>query len=124
MHSGAAAEAKVQGERAIAMARQLGDPGVLAAYLDCLLDVVGGQRERGIRSRYATEAITVAIQVGNVEMVHIAHSWRLLSFMERGDIGLAEAELDTLVRLQARLRQPTYAIAILHYRIMLAIDAR
>ena len=47
--------------------------------------------------RYATEAITVAIQVGNVEMVHIAHSWRLISFMERGDIGLAEAELDTLV---------------------------
>ena len=48
LHSGAAAEAKVQGERAIAMARQLGDPGVLAAYLYCLLDVVGGHRERGI----------------------------------------------------------------------------
>ena len=94
VHSGAAAEAKVQGERAIAMARQLGDPGVLATCLYYLLDVRRRPRQRGIASATRPRRSPPPIQVGNVEMVHIAHAWRLISFMERGDIGLAEAELD------------------------------
>ena len=120
LHDGADAEAKQQGERAIAMARQLGDPGVLATCLYCLLDVVGGQ-ETDNSLRYAADALAAARQVGNLEMVHIAHAWRFLSFMERGDIGLAEAELESTARLDARLRQRTYALAVLLYRIMLAL---
>jgi predicted ATPase/DNA-binding CsgD family transcriptional regulator len=120
LHDGASAEAKSQGEQAIAMARQLGDPGVLATCLYCLLDVVGGQ-ETDDSLRYAADALAAARQVGNLEMVHIAHAWRFLSFMERGDIGLAEAELESTARLDARLRQRTYSLAVLLYRIMLAL---
>jgi len=120
LHDGAAAEAKQQGERAIAMARQLGDPGVLATCLYCLLDVLGGH-ETDDSLRYAADALAAARQVGNLEMAHIAHGWRFLSFMERGDIGLAEAELESIARLDARLRQRTYALAVLLYRIMLAL---
>ena len=120
LHDGADAEAKQQGERAIAMARQLGDPGVLATCLYCLLDVVGGH-ETEDSLRYAADALAAARQVGNLEMVHVAHAWRFLSFMERGDIGLAEAELASTARLDARLRQRTYAFAVLLYRVMLAL---
>jgi DNA-binding CsgD family transcriptional regulator len=120
LYDGADEEAKLQGERAIAMARQLGDPGVLATCLYCLLDVLGG-RETEESLRYAADALDAARQVGNLEMVHIAHAWRFLSFMERGDIALAEAELESTARLDARLRQRTYAFALLLYRVMLAL---
>jgi DNA-binding CsgD family transcriptional regulator len=120
LHEGAAEKAKREGERAIAMARQLGDPGVLASCLYCLVDVLGGRDAQELL-RYATELLASASQVGHVELVHNAHAWRFLSFMELGDIGLAEAELDALARLDARLRQRTYAFAVLIYRIMLAL---
>src|SRR5262249_32725265 len=60
-------------------------------------------------------------QVGNLEMVHNAHTWRFLSFMERGDIDQAEAELDATARLEARLRQRIYSVAVLLHRTMLAL---
>ena len=120
VHEGAPTEATVQGEQAIAMARQLGDPGALATCLYYLGDVFGGRgSEESVR--YAAEALAAAGQVDNVEMVHHAHAWRLISFMERGNIALAEAELETIARLETRLRQPTYASAVLFYRIMLAL---
>jgi DNA-binding CsgD family transcriptional regulator len=71
--------------------------------------------------RYATEVLAAAGQVNHVEMVHGAHAWRFLAFMELGDIGLAEAELGALARLEACLRQRTYVLAVLIYRIMLAL---
>ena len=120
LFEGAATEARHEGERAIAMARQLGDPGVLATCHYFLLDVVGGGGSEELL-HYATEALAAAGQVGNVEIVHVAHAWRFLAFMELGDIGLAEAELDALARLEARVRQRTYAFAVLICRIMLAL---
>ena len=120
VHEGAADEARRQGERAIVMARQVGDPGVLATCLYFLSDVFGGHASDA-SVRFATEAIAAADQVGYLEMAHIARAWRFVSFMQRGEIGLAQTEVEILIGMQARIRQRTYAVAVLFYRAMLAL---
>jgi DNA-binding CsgD family transcriptional regulator len=119
-HEGAAAEAMLQGERAIAMARQLGDPEVLATCLSHLLDISGDLENQDLL-RLATETLSAASQVGNLELMHIAHAWRFLALMGHGEIALAEAELKAMARLDVRLRQPTYAVSVMLYRTMLAL---
>ncbi len=119
-HEGAAAEAVLQRDRAIAMARQLGDPEVLATCLHRLLAIFGDHENQDLL-RLATETLTAASQVGNPELAHIAHFFRFLAFMEHGEIALAEAELEATARLGPRLRQPTYAFAIALNRVMLAL---
>ncbi len=56
-----------------------------------------------------------------MEMVAFAHSWRLASYLELGDIRAAEADLEALTRVDARIRQRTYSIAMLLHHIMLAL---
>jgi DNA-binding CsgD family transcriptional regulator len=120
VHDGAEPEARREGERAIAVARQLGDPAALASCLYCLLDVFGahaGDEALG----FAAEALAAAHRVGNLEMMAIAHGWRFMLFMERGEIALAEAEVEGIERLNPRLRQRTYLWAALLHRTMLAL---
>ena len=71
--------------------------------------------------RLGTEGLAAANQIGDLELVHHMQTWRYLAFMERGDVALAEAELDANVRLDARLRQRTYEMAVLLHRIMLTL---
>jgi predicted ATPase len=120
LHEGAEQDAKREGERAIAMARQLGDPSVLANCLYCMLAVINASSSEDLL-RLGTEGLAAANQIGDLELVHHMHFWRYLAFMARGDIALAEAELGANVRLNARLRQRTYEMAVLLYRIMLAL---
>jgi DNA-binding CsgD family transcriptional regulator len=118
-YEGSADEAARQGERAIVMARQLGDPVVLAACLWRLLDVLV-EREGQDLLHVATETLTVARQIGNLELVHHAHGWRFMALLEQGEIDAAEAECEASARLESRLRQPTYAFAGTLYRVVLA----
>jgi predicted ATPase/DNA-binding CsgD family transcriptional regulator len=120
LHEGAEREAKREGERAIAMARQLRDPTVLATCLYCMLAVINADSSEDLL-RLGTEGLAAANQIGDLELVHHMQTWRYLAFMERGDVALAEAELDANVRLDARLRQRTYQMAVLLHRIMLAL---
>jgi len=117
-YEGAAAEAVQQGERAIAMARQLGDPDVLAACLYCLFDVFGRPEGEDLLA-FASETMTAARQAGNLELMNIASAFRFVALMERGEIDSAEVELETLAQLNARLRQPTYTSASMLKRIVL-----
>ena len=119
-YEGAADEAAQQSERALAMARQLGDPGVLAACLWRLLDSLS-EHEDQEQLRVATEMLTVARQVGNLELVHHGHAWRFLARMARGEIALAEADLEAVAQLVSRIRQSTHAIILPMYRVMLAL---
>jgi DNA-binding CsgD family transcriptional regulator len=102
------------------MARRLGDPSVLATCLACVVDALGARASADLL-RYATESLAAANQIGNLELAYHAHGWRFLAFVERGDIALAEAELDAIARLAALLRQRTYAVAVLLHQIMLAL---
>ena len=119
-HEGSSAEAALRSERAITMARQLGDPAVLATCLHRVLDIFQ-DRESHDLLRIATETLAVARQIGNLELVHNAHAWRFLALMENGEVTLAEAELEVTAGLGSRLRQSTYLFADMLYRVMLAL---
>ena len=56
-----------------------------------------------------------------MEIVAIAYGWRLVFYLEFGDIRAAEADLDALTRVDVRIRQPTYSIAMRSYHIMFAL---
>jgi predicted ATPase/class 3 adenylate cyclase/DNA-binding CsgD family transcriptional regulator len=117
---GDVAQAMRYGQRALAMARQLGDPDVLATCFIRLLDVFfEGEAEDALC--FATEALTVASQAGNLELMYLAHNRRFQALMERGEIAMAEIELDAMVRIDTRLRQPTYASGLMINRVMLAL---
>ena len=120
VHEGAPAEAKLHGERAMTMARELGDPGVLATCLYSLGDVFGGGAS--LESvQYASDAIATAERVGYLEMIYSGHQWRLISLMERGEIERAKAEVEALTSLSEQIRQRTYVVATLFDRHMLAV---
>jgi class 3 adenylate cyclase/DNA-binding NarL/FixJ family response regulator len=117
---GDVAAAVRHGRRALAMARQLGDPDVLATCFNHVLDVFN-ELETEDALRLATEALTIAGQVGNLELVHFAHNRRFQALMERGEIAMAEIDLDAMERVDMRLRQPTYTVGLMINRIMLAL---
>ena len=78
IYAGASAEARAQGARAIAMARQLGDPAALATNLSYMFDFTWEPEHTEELIGYATEMLTAAEQAGNMEIVAIAYGWRLV----------------------------------------------
>ncbi len=110
----------MRGEQAIAMARRLDDPEVLATCLNCALFIFGDSESQDLR-RTATEAVAAASRIGNQELVFHARAWLFMAFMEHGEIASAEAELEAAARLILRLRQSTYACSMTMYRVMLAL---
>jgi class 3 adenylate cyclase/ATP/maltotriose-dependent transcriptional regulator MalT len=121
LYASAEAEARAQVARAIAMARRVGDPAVLAANLSHLFNFFGGPESAEELLSSATEMVAAARQSGDLEMVHIAHSWRLPLYLELGDMAAVEAELDALTRVDARVRQRTYSIYTLTCHLMVAL---
>ena len=121
VYAGAPAEARAQGSRAIAMARELGDPAALATNLSYMFDFAWEPEHTKALIGYATEMLTAAEQAGNMEIVAVAYGWRLVFYLEFGDIGAAEADLAELTRVDVRIRQTTYSFAMRSYYIMLAM---
>jgi DNA-binding NarL/FixJ family response regulator len=113
--------ARVQGARAVALARGLGDPAVLASNLFYQSDFVWGPEETVEGLDYASELLRAANACGNLEAASIAHSLRLRFYLELGDIDAADAEIEALQRIDQRMRQPTYSNAALSYEAMLAM---
>jgi DNA-binding CsgD family transcriptional regulator len=109
------------GKQAIEIARRIGDPGVLAFTLGVMRNVPWGPEETEERLADATEMLQFAEMASNGELVHEAHARRMECLLELGDIQAVGAEIDALVRLDEELRQPTYLMATVGYRAMLAL---
>jgi tetratricopeptide (TPR) repeat protein len=95
-------------QRAVAMARQSGDPIALAAALDSRrLDLWGTQ---DVQERLATitEIIQLAEAVGNRERAMRSRIDRIATLLALGERMAADAELTTYTQLAAELRQPRY----------------
>jgi class 3 adenylate cyclase/DNA-binding CsgD family transcriptional regulator len=121
LYANAEAEARVQVARGISMAREVGDPAVLATNLDHLFDFSWGPESSEELLRSASEMVAAARQSGDVELVHNAHAWRLALHLELGDMSGVDADLDALTRINDRIRQRTYSMAMLGYHITLAL---
>ncbi len=122
LHSGAEEEARVQGSRAVALARRLGNPAILATALSYYQsDFVWGPDRVEEALDIANETLAAANACGNLEIAHTAHALRFQFELRLGNIAAADAEVEALMRLDQRIRQATYSNAALAYDATLAI---
>jgi len=97
---------------AVEMAKRVGSPSSLVVALHAAQFALWGP-ERGpetvhARLPLATEMLQVAEKAADAEMVLGGHSWRLMDFLELGDVSAADAEIKEFSRLAEELRQPLY----------------
>jgi DNA-binding CsgD family transcriptional regulator/tetratricopeptide (TPR) repeat protein len=121
LYANAEVEGRAQVAKAIRMARQVGDPAVLAANISHLFNFFWGPESTEQLLISATEMVAAARQSGDLEIVHEAHAWRLPLYLELGDMAGVEADIDAFTRTDAGIRQRTYSIAVLGYHLMLAL---
>jgi class 3 adenylate cyclase/DNA-binding CsgD family transcriptional regulator len=121
LHAGAESEGRAQVAKSIAMAREVGDPAVLAANISRLFTSFWGPERTEELLRSATEMLAAAGQSGELELLYDAYGWRLPLYLELGEIAGVDADLDALTGINDRLRQRTYSIQRDCSHVMLAL---
>jgi len=108
-------------QRAVALARQLDEPSILAAALCSGLSARWQPERLEERLHAAAEAIRLAEQAGDWELTFDALSWQLFDLLEAADMTAVRGTLDNYTRLAEKLGQPFYAYIGLSFRAMLAL---
>lgn len=90
---------------AVEMARRIGDPATLAYALDGRCAVLLWPENPEERVALTTELVRVADGVGNLEKVVQGHYYRLMAFLELGDLHAVNSELDVIEGLAKELKQ-------------------
>jgi len=105
--TGVQQQAVVYAEQAVAMARRLADPELLAINLQGMIHALQGPEHLQERLAYATEMVQLA-EAANVKglLTWGAHFWRAYCLLELGDMPGTNAEIDTFSRLAKELQQP------------------
>ncbi|MDP9300081.1 MAG: AAA family ATPase [Actinomycetota bacterium] len=93
-------------QRAVEMARRIGDPATLAYALDGRYAAVWWSGNAEERLAIASEIIQLSDEVGDKERAAQGHDYRFCALMELGDIAAVDAELEVVTRLAEELRQP------------------
>jgi DNA-binding SARP family transcriptional activator/tetratricopeptide (TPR) repeat protein len=102
-----AAEPRVaMAQKAVAMARRLGDPATLAYALEGRYETYWGPDALEERLTIANELIAVAETAGDVERAYAGHDARFFVVLEAGDLSAAYREHEAATRLANELRQP------------------
>ena len=121
LHAGAVDEAREQLATAIALARQLGEPHLLAVSLYNLFNFPSGPEDTPELLARATETLEAAERAGDADLVSVAHTRRLVFLMELGDVGPIQQEINQLTRINATIRQPIHSVALKGFTAMLAL---
>ena len=95
-------------QEAVEMARRLGDRRVLASVLRTRCFVLLRPDMLEERLALAAEILSLAEAAGDRETAQEAHMWRIVGFLELGDISTVNTELATYVRIAEELRQPLH----------------
>lgn len=110
-------------EEAEAIAAELGDPEArvhaCAARRRVLWDVPHLQA----RIEASTEMLTLARQIGNLELQLQAHAWLVVDLLERGDRDAVDAQMEAFAAGADRLRQTLFEWNSLLWRAMRALLA-
>ena len=106
--------------KAVAMARRLGDPAVLAAVLRYTHWTLWAPGNLDERLALADEVLDLAEQAGDRGMLCEARLFRLWNFLELGDVSGAQREFDVCSRLAEELRQPYLRWVVAILRVLLA----
>jgi DNA-binding CsgD family transcriptional regulator len=111
------------GQQAVAMARRLGDPAVLAHTLrDGMFFSLWGQPDK-IRERLActTEMLQLAQEVGEDNLLCEAYAYRMFDWLELGNLPMVDANIEAKERLGEALRHPDKLFIATSWRAMRAI---
>ncbi len=117
------AEARVHGDAAVAMARRLNDPAVLATSLIDRHVYSRDLTDLEARSAVADELIDLGRRTRRPETVMVGLQWRYSDGMRRADLELAHAALDEMETLAALSPSPEWRFAVLIRRGILAAIA-
>ncbi len=101
-------KAAATNREAIEIARRIGDPQALIAGLTRDRFVTVGPGAARERLAFATEMHDLAKQAGDLELELRAHVYRLMDYLELGDIGAVDRERAAYERLANELRQPRH----------------
>ena len=104
-----ARERRVQiAEEAVAMARRLGDPAVLARAIEGSQPAIETPGDPAQRFAAADELLAVAGHIGDRESLYVGHDFRLHASWATCDRAGVDAELAAVGELAQELRQPTH----------------
>jgi tetratricopeptide (TPR) repeat protein len=96
------------GERAVEMARRIGDRGTLASTLSARFLTLWGPENSVQRLQIASDVVALGEEARDRELVLRGHVWRIVSLMELGDWVGADIELAVHARLADELRDPLH----------------
>jgi DNA-binding CsgD family transcriptional regulator/tetratricopeptide (TPR) repeat protein len=116
-------QAAAIGQQAVAMARRIGDPAVLAHTLrDSIFFLLWGQPDK-IQERIAsmTEMMHLAQKAGAGNLLCEAHAYRMFDWLELGDLPRVDADIAAKERLAEALRSPEKLFMVTAWRAMRAI---
>jgi tetratricopeptide (TPR) repeat protein len=99
-------------ERAIAMARRVGDDATLALVLSDAHRATWDPDSPQRALPWASEIYALAEAVGDMELALIAHSWRISLLLELGDLAMVDHEIETFARTAGRLHQPRGQVGV------------
>ena len=106
---------------AMDIATELGDPEAHAYACSARRRVLWDAPHLAERVEVSTEMLTLARQIGNLELQLQAHAWLVVDLLERGDLDAVEAQLDAFEAGADRLRQPLYVWNSIVWRAMRAL---
>jgi DNA-binding CsgD family transcriptional regulator len=121
LFTGVLEQAAAYAQQGVEVARQAGDPGVLAFNLHVLLPFPWRPEETKERLAYASEMLHYAQQANNDEFICNAHAWRMLLLLELGDIRAVDAALDAQAQAAHKFQAPVYLCVTAGYHSMRAL---
>jgi tetratricopeptide (TPR) repeat protein len=108
-------------QRALALARDSGDPEALFRALYARLTALLGPDDVARRLELATELLDLAIRRGSREKVFVARESRIRSLMALGDIPAMDREIEACDALAEELRLPVYRHSLARFRLARAL---
>src|SRR5881409_1593069 len=108
-------------EEALTLARQLGDPGQLAAALRARLIALWRPETAEERLAIADEIVTLGQRTGDRELSLLGHRFRIVGFLEFGDVVAADREIEAWAQIAGELRGPLYLTDLAMWRATRAI---
>jgi predicted ATPase/class 3 adenylate cyclase/DNA-binding CsgD family transcriptional regulator len=121
LFTGAQEQATRYAQQAVEVARDVDDPGALAFALQTLLLVPWKPTAARERLLSATEMVQLAEAAGDSELILEAHTQRMLSLLDLGDIQEVDVENEARARLTEELQQPSYLSVTIGVQAMRAL---
>src|SRR3989475_139135 len=108
-------------EEAVTLARQLGDPRDLAAVLRARWVALWRPETAEERLAIADEIVRLGERTADRELTLLGRRFRIVGFLEQGDVVAADREIEAWAQIAGELRQPRYLTDLAMWRATRAI---